>query len=157
MKYFTLRELCKSVTATNKGINNSPSISEARNLESLVDNILDPIRENYKKPIVVSSGYRCVKLNKLVGGSTTSQHVTGEAVDIHSTSDTYKDNMVLFNLILSMKDKLNWDQLIYEYGNSTGPDWIHISYRKNGPNRHEVLIASKNIYTHKTEYKLYKN
>jgi uncharacterized protein YcbK (DUF882 family) len=74
MKYFTIKELTKSGTALRHGINNTPDKKSLRNLEKLIDFILDPLREAYGKPIVVSSGYRCEKLNRIVGGAKTSQH-----------------------------------------------------------------------------------
>ena len=77
MKHFTLRELVKSDTAIRKGIKNIPNRQEEQNLTNLVDKILDPLREAYGKPIIVTSGFRCEELNKLIGGSKTSQHRTG--------------------------------------------------------------------------------
>lgn len=122
MKYFTIKELCKSSTATSKGIDNSPNSEIVNNLEQLVDNILDPLREKYGKPIKVNSGYRCPELNKAVGGSKTSQHMSGLAADI--TVGSPQNNKILFNLIKDLD--LPFDQLIDEKKLS----WIHISYSK---------------------------
>jgi uncharacterized protein YcbK (DUF882 family) len=99
MKYFTIKELTKSGTAMRLGIDNNPDKKALLNLEKLIKYILDPLREAYGKPIVISSGYRCEKLNRILGGSKTSQHATGEAVDIRSVSDTPEDNKELFDLI----------------------------------------------------------
>jgi uncharacterized protein YcbK (DUF882 family) len=77
MKYFTIKELCKSSTATSCGITNVPNKEIERNLEELVHFILDPLREAYGKSIKVNSGYRCPELNKIIGGSKTSQHMKG--------------------------------------------------------------------------------
>lgn len=82
MKYFTITELTKSATATKQGIDNTPSAEVTANLTALVDKVLDPLREIYGKPIYVSSGYRCPKLNKAVGGVSNSQHLKGEAADL---------------------------------------------------------------------------
>ena len=82
MKYFTLKELTRSTTATAKGIDNTPTPEVEKNLTLLVENVLDPLREIYGKPITVNSGYRCPELNKAVGGSKTSDHVKGFAADI---------------------------------------------------------------------------
>ena len=82
MKYFTIKELCRSTTADRKGIDNRCGSDIEANLTALVDNVLDPLREWYGKPIVVNSGYRCPALNKAVGGATTSQHMSGQAADI---------------------------------------------------------------------------
>ena len=122
MKYFTIKELCKSSTATYKGINNTPNSEIVNNLEQLVDNILDPLRENYGKPIIVNSGYRCDTLNKVVGGSSTSQHKCGLAADI--TAGSRLENRRLFALIQKMN--LPFDQLIDEKNYS----WIHVSFSK---------------------------
>ncbi len=131
MKYFTLRELTKSETAIRHGITNSPDKRIQRNLEKLVEFILDPLREAYGKPIVVTSGYRCEKLNRILGGVKTSQHVKGEAVDIRSAYDTPEENKKIFDLIKDLN--LPFDQLINEYGY----DWIHVSYSEL--NRRQIL------------------
>ncbi len=103
------------------------------NLDTLVDKVLDPLREAYGKPIKVNSGYRCPKLNKAVGGSATSQHMTGQAADI--TAGSKAENRKLFDLVRSLK--LPFDQLIWEHGGA----WVHVSY---GPrNRRQVLSISK--------------
>ena len=132
MKYFTLSKLTASATAKRKGIDNTPNGEQKANLTALVANILDPLREAYGKPIVVSSGFRCTKLNKAVGGVAKSQHTTGEAADIHTLSDRPADNKKLFELI--QKLGLPFDQLIDEYGYN----WVHVSY-SSGKNRKEVL------------------
>lgn len=123
MKYFTIKELHESSTATQKGISNSPNSEITNNLKQLVDNILDPLREKYGKPIKVNSGFRCPELNKIVGGSKTSQHLTGFAADI--TAGTVSENKKLFDLIQQLD--LPFDQLIDERKFS----WIHVSYSKN--------------------------
>ena len=120
MKYFTIKELCQSSTATKLGISNTPNSEIVNNLERLVDNILDPLREEYGKPIQVNSGYRCDALNKAVGGSKTSQHRYGLAADI--TGKSKFENKKLFELV--QKLKLPFDQLIDESNYS----WIHVSY-----------------------------
>ena len=132
MKYFTLDELTYSYTAKQKGINNTPNATVKANLINLVDNILDPIREAYGKPIVVSSGYRCPELNKAVKGAPKSQHVKGEAADIRTQSDKPEDNKKLFDLALKLN--LPFDQLINEYGFN----WVHVSFSKSH-NRKQVL------------------
>jgi len=131
MKYFNYYELTASSTAKRKGIDNTPDATVRANLTALVANILDPLREAYGKPIVVSSGYRSPKLNRAVGGAAKSQHVTGQAADIHTLSDTPADNKKLFDLIQSLK--LPFDQLINEYNFN----WVHVSYSPR--NRRQVL------------------
>lgn len=126
MKYFTIEELTRSATATAKGINNTPTPEIKANLERLVQKVLDPLREIYGKPITVNSGYRCPELNKAVGGSKTSDHMNGFSVDI--TASSKKENAILFQII---KDNFDFDQLIWEKGNSEYPDWVHVSYNPN--------------------------
>lgn len=126
MKYFTIEELTRSATATTKGIDNTPTPEIKANLERLVDKVLDGLREIYGKPITVNSGYRCPELNKAVGGSKTSDHMNGFSVDI--TASCKKENAILFQII---KDNFDFDQLIWEKGNSEYPDWVHVSYNPN--------------------------
>lgn len=121
-KYFTIAELTKSDTAIKKKINNNPNKEIESNLNQLITNILDPLREAWGNPIIVSSGYRCSALNKAVGGASTSQHLLGQAADIHTKSNSREDNKKLFELIKSLK--LPYDQLINEYNYK----WIHVSY-----------------------------
>ena len=133
MKHFTIKELTASTTARRMYIDNTPTEVVVERLTALVEAVLDPLRERYGHPIYVSSGYRCPRLNKAVGGSETSQHVTGEAVDIY-VADA-KGKAELFAII---KHLLPFDQLIWEKGNDEAPEWIHVSYRE-GENRRECL------------------
>lgn len=133
---FTLEELIKSSTATKLNIHNNPTEEITSNLLELSTKILQPIRNVYGKPIVISSGYRCTKLNKAVGGVSTSQHVKGEAADIHTVSDTVQHNKELFKLIEKMvKDgKIIVGQLIDEYNYN----WIHVSL-PNSKHKNQIL------------------
>jgi hypothetical protein len=140
MKYFTIAELSNSATAKKRGLDNTPSQAVVANLTKLVDNVLDPLREAWGRPITVSSGYRSPNLNVAVGGVKNSQHVQGQAADLVAGSRA--ENKSLFELILKLK--LPFDQLIYEKGNAQGPQWIHVSYAAT--NRRQVLprdIATK--------------
>lgn len=136
MTYFSIHELTRSATAQRLGIDNTPTAAVKKNLEALVKYILDPLRKEYGKPIIVTSGYRCPRLNKLVGGSATSQHVFGQAADIRCVSGDLSGNKRLFDLIMDYE--LPFDQLIWEYGDrNTGPSWVHVSF---GPrHRRQVL------------------
>ena len=136
MKYFTIQELTASATAKRKCIDNTPDAKAVASLTALVANVLDPLREAYGKPIVVTSGYRCPKLNRAVGGAARSQHTNGEAVDIRTLSDRTWENRQLFELI--QKLKLPYDQLIDEYNY----DWVHVSFVE-GKNRRQVLHVRK--------------
>ena len=122
MKYFTINELIKSDSAKRSRINNTPTKQEEANLIALVENILDPLREAYGKPIKVNSGYRCPALNKAVGGSKTSSHLTGLGADI--TAGSPEKNKILFNLVQELN--LPFDQLIDERKFK----WIHVSYSR---------------------------
>ena len=122
MKYFSYEELTKSIIAKNKGIDNTPSTEIKKNLKALVDNILDPLREAYGKPITVTSGDRCPKLNTAVKGAKNSQHVKGQAADINGVKDLRSENKKLFDLVIKLN--LPYDQLIDEYNYN----WVHVSF-----------------------------
>lgn len=147
MKYFTIQELCK----TDTKIFNIPGQEERENLVALIEKILDPIREDIGRPIIVTSGYRNKAVNTKVGGSRTSQHTKGQAADITLLPNT--DNGKLFAVVkeLSKQGKLIYDQLIWEHGNDSFPSWVHISFKKEGGNRMQILRAKKN-YGGKTVY-----
>lgn len=133
MKYFTMNELCASATARRKGISNMPGKFEKDNLKELVEKILDPLREAWGAPIIVTSGYRCRQLNTIVGGAKSSQHCLGQAADIRTVSDRPEENRKLRDLIVSLN--LPFDQLIDEYQ----CDWLHVSYRTRP--RKQILSA----------------
>lgn len=120
-------ELTRSATAKRLGIDNAPTAQARGNLEDLVRYVLDPLREAWGKPIIVTSGYRCPRLNAAVGGARASQHMQGMAADIRTVSDTREDNMALLRCLL--RADLPFDKLIAEYVDGEGrPDWIHVSY-----------------------------
>ena len=120
MKHFTIAELTRSATARKLGIDNTPPPEAEAALRLLTDNLLDPVRELWGKPIIVTSGYRCAALNRAVGGARNSHHLKGMAADI--TTGSQADNRRLFQLI--MQSSLPFTQLIDEHGFS----WIHISF-----------------------------
>jgi len=128
-KNFTLQELTKSATATRLKIDNTPSQRIIKNLTELATKVLQPIRDKYGKPIIVTSGYRCEQLNKAVGGVTFSQHCQGQAADIKSVSDSVDDNKALFDLIVKMikSGEIVVGQLIDEHNYN----WLHISTPSN--------------------------
>ena len=135
MKYFSIAELTDSALARQLHIDNTPSPEVIDNLTALVEHILDPARIALGCAIRVNSGYRCALLNKCVGGAWNSQHLIGEAADLCTGKP--RQNRKLFDILLNMP----FDQLIWERGNSQGPAWIHVSYRRNGNNRGEVIHA----------------
>ena len=134
-KNFTLEELTYSATAARKGIDNTPSEKEINALKRLCANVLQPIREEYGLPIVITSGYRCKTLNSLVGGAVSSQHRYGEAADMKVGNRT--QNKALFDLIVKMikAGKITVGQLINEYNYS----WIHVSLPRLGKPNNQIL------------------
>jgi hypothetical protein len=139
----TLLEMTRSDMAKRKGVSNQPTPEHIENMIILANKIFQPIREHFDVPIYISSGYRSATLNKKIGGSKSSQHLTGEAIDIDMDGHPHVTNVEVFNFI---KENLNFDQLIWEYGNTTAPDWVHVSYRTTGTNRRQVLRATKGTF-----------
>ena len=134
MKYFTIDELCASDTARRKGIDNTPNADARLRMQTLIEQLLDPIRAAWGGPITVNSGFRCPVLNRAVGGASSSQHMKGEAADI--TAGSSRENERLFNMIVAMRvaGEIEFDQLIDESHYA----WIHISYA-DGKNRKQIL------------------
>ncbi len=133
-KYFTLAELTASREAAARGIDNTPPPQVRQKLCSLITSLLDPVREAWGGPIAVNSGFRSPELNRAVGGAAMSQHIRGEAADI--TAGSRSANRRLFSAILS--GGFPFDQLIWEKGDATGPDWIHVSYNPAGGRRQVI-------------------
>lgn len=131
---FTLKELTDSNTAVKLGIDNTPPGDVVPKLQALAVNVLQPLRNWYGKPICISSGYRCPRLNVAVGGSKTSQHLRGEAADIDIKGDLTAGRK-MFEYI---KNNLVFDQLIWEHDKG-GCYWVHVSYKSTGRNRHDVI------------------
>ena len=132
-KNLTLGEATKSHTAIKYGISNKPSGDHLSNLIQIASKIFQPVRDHFQKPIIVSSGYRSQALNDIIGGASGSQHSKGEALDL----DGSVENFLIFEYI---KNNLEFDQLIWEFGDDENPDWVHVSY-KSEKNRGEVLQA----------------
>jgi hypothetical protein len=138
-KHLSLAEVSRSETAKRKGISNTPSGEHLENFKKLAENIFEPIREHFGVPIHISSGYRSKELNSAIGGSLSSQHCQGEAIDI-DMDGTSITNAQIFNYI---KSNLNFDQLIWEFGTDSNPDWVHVSYESTGKQRKQILKAVK--------------
>lgn len=134
--HFTLAEM----TRTSVKADNTPPPEVVENLRALCVNVLEPLRVAMGKPMRVNSGFRSAAVNKAVGGSNTSQHSTGEAADIEF--DGF-DNLALAKKIVAMK--LPFDQLIAEYLVAGDPNggWIHVSHKRKGPQRGQILTASR--------------
>jgi zinc D-Ala-D-Ala carboxypeptidase len=135
-KNLSLAEVLRSESAKRNGISNTPTKEHLDNLTSIALNVFQPIRDHFLVPIHISSGYRSVALNKAVGGSNTSQHSKGQALDI-DMDGTKITNKQIFDFI---KDNIEFDQLIWEFGTDKNPDWVHVSYVK-GKNRKQILKA----------------
>ena len=139
--HVTLAEFENSPTATTHGINNKMNESQIASAKLLCENVFEPLRLYLNTPIKINSGYRSAQLNKMIKGSLTSQHCKAEALDLHIGAKG-------FNFI---KDKLEFDQLIWEFGNDENPQWVHVSFSKR--NRKQVLKAYKQ--NGKTKYSSY--
>lgn len=136
-KHITLLEATKSQTATRSGIVNTPNEVQLEAMRLVAEVCFEPIREHFGIPLIVSSFFRCEALNKAVGGSKTSQHCKGEAIDIDADGSSVT-NKQIFEWA---KANLKFDQLINEYPDETGnPAWVHISFSKHG-NRNQVLTV----------------
>jgi len=146
----TLKEAVKSLTAVRRGIDNTPTDDAViNNLKAVAKNIFQPIRDEFEHPIAVSSGYRGKELNTAIGGSKNSQHMSGEALDLDADVFGGLTNADIFYYI---KNNLDFDQMIWEFGDEEEPDWIHVSYRSKERNRNRVLIAKRT--SKGTEYSL---
>lgn len=138
-KHISYKEATKSLTAIRLGLENKPNEYELSNMIGVAENIFEPLREWVNDPIKVNSFFRSVELNKAIGGSSRSQHCQGRAIDI---DDTYghKTNAEMFNWI---KENLNFDQMIWEFGDDENPDWVHISWVSKDQNRNRCLRAER--------------
>jgi len=152
-EHLTLKEVITSDTAKRLGISNKPTPEHLNNLKLLAEKVFEPIRKHFDKPIKVSSGYRSKELNTAIPGSSlTSQHCSGEALDLDQDNMPYGvTNKMVFEYI---KNNLNFDQLIWEFGNDSNPDWVHVSYESTGKQRKQILKAIR--VNGKTSYIPYK-
>jgi hypothetical protein len=140
-EHLDLSEVIRSESAKRKGISNMPTPEHIANFKLLAENIFEPIRNHFRVPIIISSGYRSNELNADIGGSLTSQHCTGEAIDVDMDGTPHGvTNRMVFDFI---KNNLEFDQLIYEFGTPENPDWVHVSYESSGLQRKQVLKASR--------------
>ena len=150
-KHISEKEATKSITAMRLGLANTPDGNILTNMKNVAEHIFEPLRKWVGGPIKINSFYRSEALNKAIGGASkngkqTSQHCFGYAMDI---DDIYghKSNAEMFNFI---KENLNWDTIIWEFGDSTNPDWVHVSYVSDSVNRNRILKAVRN--KGKTQY-----
>ena len=136
-EHISYKEGVYSNTAIRRGIENDPNDEQLANMELIAEKIFEPLREWVNGPIKINSFFRSVKLNKAIGGSSKSQHCHGQAIDI---DDTYKvvANSDMYNYI---KNNLDFDQLIWEFGDDDNPNWVHVSYVSKEDNRNRCLKA----------------
>jgi zinc D-Ala-D-Ala carboxypeptidase len=140
-EHLDLSEVTRSESAKRKGISNMPTEAHIANFKLLAEKIFEPIRNHFRCPIIISSGYRSKELNAAIGGSLTSQHCQGEAIDIDMDgTPNGVTNRMVFDYI---KENLYFDQLIYEFGDAKNPDWVHVSYKSTGKQRKQILRATR--------------
>ena len=144
----TYAEAIHSQTAKRRGIDNTPTAKQVEVMKLTAEKIFEPLRKFVGGPIKVNSFFRSAELNKAIGGSKTSQHCKGQAIDIDDVFG-HKTNAEMYNWV---KENLNFDQMIWEFGTDTQPNWIHISYVSEEDNRNRCLKAYKDEYN-KTKYK----
>ena len=138
-KHISEREGVYSTTATRKGLANKPDQFQLANMKLLAEKIFEPLREWVGGPIRINSFFRCKALNKAIGGSTSSQHCKGQAMDIDD-GGCKKTNAEMYEWI---KENLDFDQMIWEFGDEKNPNWVHVSYVSPEENRNRCLKAYK--------------
>ena len=137
--HISYKEATRSATALRLGIDNVPNQYELQNMEMVAKHVFEPLRKAVGTPIKINSFFRCEELNKAIGGSTKSQHCQGRAIDI---DDVYGNVSNAF-MYYYIKDNLDFDQLIWEFGTDHNPDWVHVSYVDGDSNRKRCLKAYK--------------
>ena len=137
--HISYKEGVYSTTATRRGIDNVPNDEQLSNMELIAEKVFEPLREWAGGPIKINSFFRCPELNKAIGGSSKSQHCHGQAIDI---DDTYGKvaNSEMYHYI---KENLDFDQIIWEFGDDDNPNWIHVSYVSEEDNRRRCLRAKR--------------
>ena len=145
----TYAEAIHSNTAKRRGIDNTPNPAQVETMKVTAEKIFEPLRKWVGGPIKVNSFFRSAELNKAIGGSKTSQHCKGQAIDIDDVFG-YKTNAEMYNWV---KENLDFDQMIWEFGTDMNPNWVHVSYVSDEDNRNRCLKAYKDKYN-KTKYKV---
>jgi len=138
-KHISQKEGTYSNTATRRGIDNTPNTEQMVNMKRIAENIFEPLRQWVGGPIKINSFFRCPELNKAIGGSSKSQHCKGQAIDIDDTFGVVSNA----DMYYWVKNHLNFDQMIWEFGDDDNPNWVHISYISPEENRNRCLKAYK--------------
>ena len=146
-KHVSYKEGVYSITALRLGLKNDPSKEHLKNMKLISEKVFEPLRMYVGSPIKINSFYRGPELNKAIGGSEKSQHCKGQAMDIDDTLNGFS-NSTMFNWI---QDNLDFDQMIWEFGNEYNPDWVHVSYVSPEKNRNRCLKAYRTSLS-KTKY-----
>ena len=136
-EHISYKEGVRSNTATRRGIDNTPNAEQLENMELVAEEVFEPLRAYVGGPIKINSFFRCPELNKAIGGSSKSQHCKGQAMDIDDTFGRMT-NAEMYHWI---KDYLDFDQMIWEFGDDDNPDWVHVSYVSPEENRNRCLKA----------------
>ena len=136
-KHISHKEGMYSITSIRKGIDNTPNDEQLNNMELIAENIFEPLRSYVGGPIKINSFFRCEELNKAIGGSSKSQHCKGQAIDLDDTFGR-ATNAEMYHFI---KEHLDFDQMIWEFGDDDNPDWVHVSYVSEKDNRNRCLKA----------------
>jgi len=147
-KHISNKESVYSRTAQRLDIDNTPTEDHKKNMVKLAEEVFEPLRAYVGGPIKINSFYRSPKLNKAIGGSSKSQHCNGQAIDIDDTFGRMS-NAEMYEFI---KEHLDFDQMIWEFGNDKNPNWVHVSYVSKEKNRNRCLKAYKE--NNKTKYKI---
>lgn len=147
--HISFKEAVRSNTALRRGIENIPNEIQLDNMKLLAEKVFEPLRKWVGGPIKINSFFRSPELNTAIGGSKTSQHCKGQAMDIDDTFGV-KNNAEMYYWI---KDNLNFDQMIWEFGDDDNPAWVHVSYVSDSDNRNRCLLAYKDE-NNKTKYKV---
>ena len=138
-KHISYKEATHSNTALRRNLDNTPNDEQLKCMEEVAENLFEPLRKWGGGPIKVNSFFRGRPVNTAIGGARTSQHMKGQAIDIDDTFG-YKTNAEMYHYI---KDNLDFDQMIWEFGDDNNPNWVHISYVTHRPNRKKLTIAKK--------------
>ena len=138
-EHISYKEGVYSITATRKGIDNTPNDEQLNNMELVASEVFEPLRTYIGGPIKINSFFRCPDLNTAIGGSSKSQHCKGQAIDIDDTFGK-ATNAEMFHWI---KEHMDFDQMIWEFGDDDNPDWVHVSYVSPEDNRNRCLKAYK--------------
>ena len=138
-KHISYKEATFSQTAIRRDIDNTPGEEVLKRMQTVAENVFEPLRAHVGGPIKINSFYRSPLLNTAIGGAKSSQHTRGEAIDIDDTLG----NMSNKNMFAFIKDELDFDQLIWEFGDDENPAWVHVSYVSPENNRRRILKASK--------------